>query len=549
MTELRLPPSLKSGSNVMPDCRQITIIGANGAGKSRFMDEMMSLCGNRAYCLNAISAFFPEREESTMPGSIDALYREAIRQQSYMRTDAVSQLDKLSYMLFADELESLLDMKESLLESGGKPQFRPTRLDTIKAVWESIFPGNRIVRSSGRLMFSTYAGKDLVSSTKLSQGEQTVLYYLGGVLYAPEDAVIFIDSPSLFVHPSIMSKLWNSIEEMRPDCRFVYNTVDVDFITSRPEHRCIWVKSYSSERRGWDYEVLDRSPESEDLVLRLAGSRQPVLFIEGDMSHSIDARLYSAVFHDHTVRALGSCNKVIETTRSFNDLYSLHHLRSTGIVDRDRRTDAEVEYLRRKRVLVPDVAEIENIFLLPDVVRVMASRRGRDSGKILRRVEHEVVRMFKRCADEQALQHVRHRVKREMECKIDARFNCITALETHLSSLPAKLQPRKQYNRLREEFAVMIRDADYEGILRVFNHKPMLPDSGVHLLLGYRTKEDYISSVISALKGNGKDARTLRAVIRHCLHADGMDPDRTEATAADGGETPAKKNRNDRKHK
>ena len=243
MTELRLPPSLKAGNNVMPDCRQITIIGANGAGKSRFMDEMMSLCGNRAYCLNAISAFFPEREESTMPGSIDALYREAIRQQSYMRTDAVSQLDKLSYMLFADELESLLDMKESLLESGGRPQFRPTRLDTIKTVWESIFPGNRIVRSSGRLMFSTYAGKDLVSSTKLSQGEQTVLYYLGGVLYAPEDAVIFIDSPSLFVHPSIMSKLWNSIEEMRPDCRFVYNTVDVDFITSRPEHRCIWVKS------------------------------------------------------------------------------------------------------------------------------------------------------------------------------------------------------------------------------------------------------------------------------------------------------------------
>jgi hypothetical protein len=83
----------------------------------------------------------------------------------------------------------------------------------------------------------------------------------------------------------------------------------------------------------------------------------------------------------------------------------------------------------------------------------------------------------------------------------------------------------------------------------VFNHKPMLPDSGVHLLLGYRTKEDYIASVISSLKGNGKDARTLRAVIRHCLHADGMDPDRTEATAADGGETPAKKNRNDRKHK
>lgn len=520
MTEILLPPSLKPGKMKLPECRQVTIIGANGAGKSRFMEEMMNLCGDKAYTLDALSAFYPEREESTIPGSIDALYRDAVRQQSYMRTDAVSQTDKLSYMLFAEELESLLDLKDSAREEGGKITFRRTKLDIIREVWGKLFPGNRIVRTSGHLMFSTYAGEDLVSSHKLSQGEKTVLYYLGAVLYAPEEAVIFVDSPLLFVHPSISGMLWNSVEEMRPDCRFVYNTVDAEFITSRSNHRAIWVKSYSSERNGWDYEILDKTPQTEEIMLRLAGTRRPVLFIEGDMNHSIDVRLYGAVFKDRLVRPLGSCDKVIETTRSFNDMTALHHLESRGIVDRDRRTEQEVAYLRSKNILVPDVAEIENFFLLPGVIKVMAARRGRDGEKILRRVSREVVRMFKARSEEQALQHVRHRVKREVEVKIDARFNCITALETHLRLLPDKLQPRRQYNELREQFAAMVRDYDYEGILRVFNHKPMLPDSEVHIMLGYRTKEDYINSVIATLKKGDKDARTLRAVVLHCLHAD-----------------------------
>lgn len=108
MNKIKLPPSLRPVADEgLGESRQITVIGANGAGKSRFMEEMTTLCGERAYCLSALSAFYPERHESTMPGSIDAQYRQAVRQQSYMRTDAVSELDKILYMLFADELESL----------------------------------------------------------------------------------------------------------------------------------------------------------------------------------------------------------------------------------------------------------------------------------------------------------------------------------------------------------------------------------------------------------------------------------------------------------
>lgn len=518
---IELPTGLREVSREnLGESRQLTLIGGTGAGKSLFMEEMISLCGSRAYCLSALSAFYPEREESTLPGSIDALYRDAVRQRSYLRTDAVSELDKIVYMLFADELESLLEMKSRAQQEGKKFKMTPTKLDIIKKHWEKIFPGNTITRSKGSLMFSTCSGDDLITTHSLSQGEKTALYYMGAALYAGNDAVIFIDSPSLFVHPSLLGNLWNTIEELRPDCTFVYNSVDEDFVSTRTHNTSIWVKRYDSRLRAWDYEILAPGSRSEDIMVQFAGSRRPVLFIEGDASHSIDMRLYSLVFPEMTVKPLGSCNKVIETTRSFNDQQSMHHLRSRGIVDRDRRTEQEVGYLRNKQIMVPDVAEVENIFMLPDVIKITARRRGRDPEKIQRRVQQEVMRMFKRLSAEQALQHVRHRVKREVECKIDARFKCITALETHLRALADKLQPRKHYNRLREEFAVMVRDNDYPGVLRVFNHKPMLADSGVAPMLGFKSKEDYVTYVLELLKSSSKDSEQMRRVIRRVLHAD-----------------------------
>lgn len=521
-------PAITEGREIptLPPASQLTIIGGGGAGKTKFMEELTRLNGGRAYCISALSAPFPEREESTRPGSIDMLFKETAANQPYMRTDAVSELDKLTYMIFADEFEYLLSVKQDRITSDHPVRLKPTRLDRLVALWEHIFPGNKIVREKGTMMFSTRSGSDLISAESLSKSEQTVLYYAAAVLYAMPGAVIFVDSPSLFLHPSVLSNLWNSIEELRPDCTFVYDTVDVQFVNSRTSNVCVWVKSYDAELNAWDYELILPGNLSEDLFVDLIGTRKPVLFIEGDARHSIDAKLYPLVFPDSTVKPLGSCDKVIETTRTFNDLKNMHHLDSHGIVDRDRRTDAEVEYLRRKRVMVPDVAEVENLFLLEGVVKAMARRRGRNPQKVFAKVSRGVEDEFRRRFDEQALQHVRHRVKREVECKIDARFPCITAMETHLRSLVNMLRPREQYNTLRSQFQDILSRHDYDAILKVFNHKPMLVDSGVAHMLGYKSKEEYVAGVISTLKEGGRDAECIRESIKYCFRVDEPVPDK-----------------------
>lgn len=521
MSDLRLPSSLNAKKESIPtDSRQITIIGANGAGKSRFMEEMTELNGHRAFTLNALNAFFTETEESTRPGSIDVLYREAVRQQPYLRTDAMSRLDKVFYMLFADELETLLAFKERNGKGQRNKPMPKSRLDKVREVWERIFPGNKIVRSGGRVLFATGSGTDLIDASRLSQGEKTVLYYLGAVTFAMPHAVVFIDSPSLFLHHSIIGPLWDMIERMRPDCTFIYNSVDVDFVSSRKNNTCLWIKSYDSGQKAWDYSILETTPLSEDLMVELAGSRRPVLFIEGDERHSIDMRLYSAVFHDRTVKPLGSCDKVIETTRTFNDLSSMHHLQSMGIVDRDRRTDAEVQYLRAKHIMVPEVAEIENIFLLPAIIKTMAAKRGRDSVKTLAIIKRDIIKLFRHHIDSQALQHTRHKIKRDVECRIDGKFSCITAMEIHIRSLIHQLKPREHYNRLRSEFISMADKGDYDAILRVFNHKPMMAECNVHGRLGFRSPAEYINKVLEIMRNDDHDADHLRKAVAHCLQFD-----------------------------
>jgi hypothetical protein len=192
---------------------------------------------------------------------------------------------------------------------------------------------------------------------------------------------------------------------------------------------------------------------------------------------------------------------------------------SFGIVDRDRRDDQEVEYLRSKRVMVPDVAEIENMFLIEDVVRAMATVGGHDAVRAVAKVKRTVIALFKADVRQQALQHTRHYMKRMMERRVDGRFPDIATLEKHVASLLDELAPRQYYERLCREFHGYADSGDYANVLRVFNQKSMLASSNVAALCGYSNKDRYINGVISLLRTRRPEADAVRAALRRTLGA------------------------------
>ena len=89
MTDITLPPLPDGrGTPALPASSQVSIIGANGAGKTRFMHDLVERCGDKAYCLSAIGAFYPERTPSKRPGSIDMLYATDEKAKPYLNKDA-----------------------------------------------------------------------------------------------------------------------------------------------------------------------------------------------------------------------------------------------------------------------------------------------------------------------------------------------------------------------------------------------------------------------------------------------------------------------------
>lgn len=150
----------------------------------------------------------------------------------------------------------------------------------------------------------------------------------------------------MHIHVSLIKRLFDLIENERPDCVFIYLTHSIDFAFSRQNAKKIWAKSYEDGK--WDYEILNGAmPIPEQLYLEVLGSRLPVIFIEGDDS-SIDYEIYSQVFSDYTLKPVNSCTKVIQIAKSFNDAFEIHRIHSYGIIDRDRRDKVDINNLVSK---------------------------------------------------------------------------------------------------------------------------------------------------------------------------------------------------------
>ena len=519
LMKIELPKRASGAGPELPEStRCLVVIGANGAGKTRFAAQVARAAAPElVFPLSPLRALFGAYRPDDSAASVDALYARALERSPLTvgRAGAPeTEAERLMALMLQEEMTILLGYKME----GARGPLPQTKIDRVLALWREIFPENEILRHEGSILFASRDADASRHSAALSAGEKLVLYYFGAVLYAPGGALIPVESPEMFLHPSTLRRVWDRVEALRPDCTFVYSTHDLDFASTRTSAATVWVRSCNPEAGTFDYEVLPPDSEMrEEMYLALLGARRPVLFIEGDATHSIDSKLYPLIFPDYTVRPLGSCDRVIESTRVFNSLGSFHHLDSMGIVDRDRRTAQEIAYLRRKKILVPEVAEIENMMMLPEVVRAVARSRKRDPERAFEKVKSAVIALFRSEMRQQALQHTRHQVKHIMEHRIDGRFASISKLEEHLADLVDVVNPRAIYEGLCREFHDYVRRGDYPAILRVYNQKSMIGQSNVAPLTGTTDRHAYIAAVLDLLKSDSPEAPAIRRAIRAAI--------------------------------
>ena len=329
--------------------------------------------------------------------------------------------------------------------------------------------------------------------------------------------MIVIDEPENHLHKAILIRLWNAIEASRPDCMFVYITHDLDFAVSRNNSQIIWVQNMPKQNE-WKYKLLSQDDfPLDELSLEIRGSRQDVLLIEGK-EKSFDKRLYSLIFKEYNVIFVESCDRVIICTKAFNQLNEIHYCKVRGIIDRDRRLDTEIEKLNQCGIFCPEVAEVENFFLLPEVIKIVAKslqRNPQEIEKILDSVKQKTFDFLAKNIEEQAFLFTRQKVQNNINGAINKNFSTIDDYKATVGSIPKIVDVGLIYEQTRATLQKIIDGQDYLEALKFINNKGLLNGTGLPAAFGWK-QDDYIAHVMRLLTVDGV-SEELIAVFRQYI--------------------------------
>lgn len=287
---------------------------------------------------------------------------------------------------------------------------------------------------------------------------------------------------------------------------FIYITHDTDFASSHVLSDKIWVRSFDG--KAWNYQRIEDDNLPEPLLFEILGNRKNIIFVEGEKG-SFDMALYEALYPEYYVVACGSCDQVISRTKVFRKSAGMHRFKVYGIIDRDYRAEREISSLEIQGVYSLKVAEVENLFIVEELVRCMAQCMGLDPDKVFSDVELYVIdQRFKNSLEQQIQKSVVAKFRHELET-IDLKGESWSG-----DSLAEKVKDSFSIvcEQERVKFLNACKERNYNEILELFNDKGLSKSIGHYLELN---NNSYVRQVLRFLNTDAKD-KILRAIRPYC---------------------------------
>jgi hypothetical protein len=463
------------------------------------------------------------RRQLQMDPSHGLAYKRNRRWSGHPSTSLVSDYDALVHMLFAEQYDAAVAYREGAKSPSGRVAPGETRLDRVVRIWEQVLPHRRLVISGGKIEAVPRHGGESYSAAEMSDGERVVFYLIGQCLAVKGAAMLVVDEPEIHLHRAIQAKLWDEIERERADCLFVYLTHDLDFAASRASAKKVWLKSYENGR--WDWQLVP-SVEGlpEEVLLTVLGSRKPILFTEGD-SGGLEQALLSQIYLGWNVVPLGGCERVIAATTAFSALKHLHGLNCQGIIDRDFRTERDVEYLEARRINVLPVHEIENLLLVREVLGAVADYAAESQLiaanplEVIEQILDYVLESFRRDKVRIASALVAWRVEHELH-RFDAKAQGSSELRKAIDAAVEATNVEGEYSRAEVAIDEAIRERNFENVLRIYGNKGLVKNVGRFVGLPNAAFLDVIKRLVTIEKGESIliALRTVMPALEHPSH-------------------------------
>jgi ABC-type cobalamin/Fe3+-siderophores transport system ATPase subunit len=389
----KLPNASGQPEDKIANSNSLIIIGANGSGKSKLgawmeqqnMDNTHRVGAQRSLNFGEfiqlksyeqaenLLLYGQEKKEQTKGNRWG--WHDNRRETSVLLNDYENVLAALIAMKNNENDAFIKDCKKRE-KMGQQHKSTPnTVVDTLKRIWKNVFPQRDIDLDDAKVTATLNKSDGIKTSYKgfeMSDGERVGLYLIAQCLCIPENKTIIIDEPEIHLHRSIMNRLWTEIENERQDCFFIYITHDTQFAANHKQAKKIWVKSFDGTN--WDLEEINESILPEQLLLNILGNRKKVIFVEGE-ANSYDTKLYREIYKDYYVVSCGGCFTVMAQTKAMKNTPQLHDLECFGIIDRDFRSEHEINSLKSNNIFTLNVAEVENLFLYSKVTVLRESRK------------------------------------------------------------------------------------------------------------------------------------------------------------------------------
>lgn len=376
--------------------KTVVFIGANGSGKSRlgawieqenskkvhrisaqrnlsFTEEIALRSYEKSHKFFQFGGDFQGHQPDYLETYTSQAKASQRWQNGKMTTGYLNDYDHLLAMLYSQQNLRNEVLSKKIGTSIGQTideNFKPSsNIEKLIILWNKLLPHRELDFSDQKIVVKK--GSERYIGTELSDGERVIIYLIGQVLSVDSDSILIVDEPEIHIHKSIINTLWDELEKLRDDISIFYITHDLDFTRERLGSTKVWIKSYDGNTN-WDFDVIDfeNAEDFNQIHYEIMGSRKPVLFIEGEKG-SLDFKLYSRLYKNHTVIPVKSCNTVIEMVSSYKKEWTLHNIKPIGIIDKDFREENEIELLNQKGIHVINVLEVENLFCLPAIANVI----------------------------------------------------------------------------------------------------------------------------------------------------------------------------------
>lgn len=277
--------------------------------------------------------------------------------------------------------------------TAGQPSVTP--LSRVEDMWSEIFPGRELHWEDWKpVVKSTVAGPEALeySGNSMSDGEKAALYLAGRVFSAPA-GVLIVDEPETHLHTLLAIRIWDLLENERPDIRFVFITHDLSFALSRRNAQYVLANpKVGLTSLGLKADLPNDVAEILLGAASLSFYAKRVVFTEGTIT-SIDDQIYGAWFNgrDTVVRSVGSCEMVMRCTDGLIESKVASSLSALGIIDGDFHSDGFLTS-RRPEMHILKVHEAESLICLPAVVAAVAKHQGKtfDAADYTKKISEKV---------------------------------------------------------------------------------------------------------------------------------------------------------------